>query len=191
AVRYGGRVGDKRECGSFERTETEPDEQCGGDGDGSAESGGSFKERSEAERDEDELKPAIPRYVHKALLKNLEESSVAGELVHEDDIENDPADGEETVAGAEDGSLCCHASGHAEHPDGAAKRSDEAEEGGVVRFDVEERECAEEHDHWKRSEDGREPPVAGGIVILRPFVGCGGRGMDFVSEQNCGDSDND
>ena len=58
-----------------------------------------------------------------------------------------------------------------------------------MRFDVEERERAKKDDNRKRGEDGREPPMTGGVVILRPFVGCGWSGIDFVSKDDRGDGD--
>jgi len=76
--------------------------------------------------DQDELEAAILRHAHEALLQDFEKAGVAGELVKEDDVENNPADGEEAVAGAEDGGLGGQASGHAEDPDGATERCGEA-----------------------------------------------------------------
>ena len=55
------RVRDERKPGCLQRLEAERDEQGARDRDGRPEARGALEERTEAERDEEELEPAITR----------------------------------------------------------------------------------------------------------------------------------
>ena len=61
---------------------------------------GAFKERAEAESNQQELQPAILGNVHQAVLHYLEAASHDGEVVEEDDVDDDPTDGKQAVAGS-------------------------------------------------------------------------------------------
>ena len=97
---HGSGVGEQRESGGLKGTEAEADEDGSADGDGSAEAGGAFKEGAEGEGDEEELQAAVVGDVGEAFLEGDELAGLDREVVEKDDGENDPADGEEAVAGA-------------------------------------------------------------------------------------------
>ena len=92
----------------------------------------------------------------------------AGEVVHEDDVQDDPANGEEAVKDAEDGGHRAHFQGHAEDCAGDEEGSGEAEKGGKMGLDAEDGKGAEEYQNGNRGDEGGEQPVASGIVVLGP-----------------------
>jgi len=165
---YRRRVGDERESGSLQRLETDADQEGGRDGNGSAEAAGALEECAEGEGDEDKLKTAILRDAHEALLEDFEVAGFAGEVVHEDDVEDDPADGEEAVEDAVDGGHRAHFQGHAEDGAGDCERGGEAEEGGEVSFDPEDGKCAQKYQNGNGCKERGEQPVACGVVVLGP-----------------------
>ena len=118
AVGHRRSVGDQRQARSLQRTEAQPDEQRGGHGHGSAESGRALKERAKAESDEQQLQAPVLGDAGQALLQHLEAAALHRELVHEDDVQHDPADGEEAVSRAQHGGCTRHARRHVETEDG-------------------------------------------------------------------------
>ena len=97
---YGGGVGEERETGGVQGAEAEADEDGSADGDGSAEARSAFKERAEGKGDEEQLEAAVVGDVGEAFLQCDEGAGFDGEVVEEDDGEDDPADGEEAVSSA-------------------------------------------------------------------------------------------
>ena len=67
-----------------------------------AEARRAFEERAEAKGDEQELQAAIGGDAGEAALQDLELAVLDGEVVQEDDVEDDPADREQAVAAAVD-----------------------------------------------------------------------------------------
>ena len=63
-------------------------------------------------------------------LQHVERALLVGELVEEDDVEDDPADRQQAEAGAVDGGHARHACRHAEGEDGDDERGGEAEHRG-------------------------------------------------------------
>jgi len=62
-----------------------------------------LKERAETESDQQQLQAAILSDSGHAVLQNLEASRLDGELIHKDDIQDDPADGKQAVSAPLDG----------------------------------------------------------------------------------------
>ena len=96
-------VRDQRQPRGGERLEAEPHQDRRRDGDRRAEARGAFEERAEAERDQQQLQAAIRRDAGDALLQHVEQPDVVGQVIHEDDVEHDPADRQQPEQRAEDG----------------------------------------------------------------------------------------
>ena len=161
-------VGDQRQAGRGERRETEPNENCRGDGHRSAEARGAFKERAEAERDQQQLQAAIRRDVGDRVPKYLERTALFGQPVQEDDVENDPADRQESEQRAIDGSHPCHFRRHPVGEDRDDQCGDQPEYRGPVRLDMQERETPQhDHDGNRRHQRGQQDAVEG-VVDLTP-----------------------
>ena len=87
-------------------------ENRGGHGNGRAEAGGPFEERAKAKGDQDDLDAWIRGEIAQAVPQDIELPFLDGQLVHEDQVENDPADRKQSVGGAEERSGSCRPSGH-------------------------------------------------------------------------------
>ena len=114
AIRHRRGIGDQREARGGERLEAQAHHDRRGDGDRRAETGGAFEERAEAERHQQQLQPAIVRDPGDALLQHVEEPGVGRQLIHEDDIEHDPADRQQPEQRAQQRRLAGHLRGHAD-----------------------------------------------------------------------------
>src|ERR1700737_2532663 len=100
-------VGDEREARGRERREAEPDQHSRSDRDRRAKTGGTFEKSPKGKGDQQELQSAIRRYSANGLLQSAKGAGRHGQPVHEDEIEDDPADWEEAEDCAEDrGSNC-------------------------------------------------------------------------------------
>jgi hypothetical protein len=148
-------VGDQREAGRGERREAEADQDRAGDGDRRAETRCAFKERAEAERDQQKLQPPVLSYAADRRLQRLEHAPLHRQAVEEDDVEHDPADGEEAGDGAEHGGAERHARGHREDDDGHEIRHDQRDDGGEMRFDFVGGDQREQRHHRQSGGDGR------------------------------------
>ena len=135
---------------------------------GCSESRGAFKERAEAESNQQELQPAVLGDVHQAVLHDLEAASHDGEVVEKDDVDDDPADGKQAVAG----SIHCrgrgHLTGHVKGEDSDEKCGGKSEHGGPMRVNLGSRQRSEQDDDRNRSNESRDEPVPMRIVALRP-----------------------
>jgi hypothetical protein len=104
-----------------------------------------------------------------AVLQHFEAPRLQRELIHEDDIQHDPADRKQAISGAVDGCDAGHLDRHMENADRDEQGSNQAQHGGVVSLHVEEREGPQEHDDGESGEIIVESqPVPQGIVALRP-----------------------
>src|SRR6202044_2455430 len=74
-------IGDQRQPRCLERPEAKTDQQCSGDRDRSAESGGAFEEGSKAEGDQQQLQAAVLRDAGQAMLQNIETTAIDRELI--------------------------------------------------------------------------------------------------------------
>ena len=171
AERDGCGVGDERESRGGERLEAELNENGCGHGDGCAEAGCAFKEGTEGERDEDDLNAGIGCQVGEVAAQNGEETFLNSELVEEDQVQNDPANGEESVTGTEEGGRGGGFHGHVIRADGDGECDTEPEQRRKVNAHVQPSDRAEQDDDGNRSDEGGEQGVAEWIVILRPGHG--------------------
>ena len=168
---HGGRVGDERQSGSGQRAETEADEDGRGHGDGGAEAGRSLEKRTEGKGDEEELQPPVPRDSRQAFLKDFERSFIVGQRVEEDDVQDDPTDGEKPVGGAEEGNGQGLIRRHAENQDRNGQGRSQTEEGRRVGLKPEEGQRSEQDEDGQGGEEGRDDPVSEGIIDLVPRHG--------------------
>jgi hypothetical protein len=95
AIGYRRRIGDERKARCFERAEAEPDQHGCGDGNRRAEAGSAFEEGAETKGDEEKLQAAVVADPADRTLQHLELARVLGKLVEKNDVEDDPADGQQ------------------------------------------------------------------------------------------------
>jgi hypothetical protein len=115
-----------------------------------------------------QLQPPVVGDAGDTALQYLEEPRVGGELVHEDHVEHDPADGQQAEERAQQRRLAGHFRGHAVDEDRHRERDGEPGERGPVGLDVEEREAAQQHQDGQRRAERGQPGVVQRIVDLRP-----------------------
>jgi hypothetical protein len=172
----GGGVADEGELGGLEGLEAQADHEGAGDGDGRAEAGGALDERAEAEGDQQRLDAAIAGHAGDLFLQDGELAGLDRELVDEDRVEDEPADGQEAergaVAGGGEGERGRHAVGEDRDGEGDA----EGDEGRDVRAHVPESQQAEQDDDRDGGDQGRPAEVTERGVVLGP--GHIGRGRD-------------
>ncbi len=121
-----GGVGDQRQARRCQRREAEPDQHRRRDRDGRAEPGRAFEKGAQAKRDEQELEAAVVADGADGPLKDGEFALLARELIQENDVENDPADGQQSEGRAVSGSQTRHVRRHSVGKDRNQERGDEA-----------------------------------------------------------------
>ena len=168
AVRDRRRVGDQREPRRGERREAEADQDRRRHGDRRAEPGRSLEERAVGERDQEQLQAPVLRDVGDRVFLDLAGAALVGKLVQEDDVEDDPADRQQTGEAAEHRRLACHLDRHSVGKDGHHQRREQAEPGRDVRFQVQEAEADQHDDHRQRCQQRRDDHVAERVVALLP-----------------------
>jgi hypothetical protein len=134
---HGGRVGDEGEAGGLQRLKAELDEDGGRDGHGRAEAGGAFEERAEGKRDEDDLDPRVGRERRKMPAEHGEQSAIDGQLVEENEIQDNPANGKQSIGRAVGRGAGRGGERHVEGEEGDRQRDAQAEEGRVMNPDLE------------------------------------------------------
>ena len=95
AVGDRGGVADEGQAGGGERLEAEADQHGGADRHRRAEAGRALDEGAESEADEEHLDAAVGREAGDCLLHHLELPGLDGDVVDEDCVQDDPADGEQ------------------------------------------------------------------------------------------------
>ena len=167
-------VRDERKARGGERFEAELDQDRRRDGDRRAEAGAAFEERSEGKRDEDDLHARIRRNAGEAAAQHGEETFLDRELVEEDQVQDDPSDGKQSVACAEEGGRRRRFHRHVIHHDGDSERECEPEQRREVNADVQPGDGSQQHDDGDCGDEGGEQGVAERVVVLRPgHDGCG------------------
>ena len=164
-------IGDQRQARGRERRKAKSDQHRRRHRNGRAEAGGTLEEGAETEGNEQKLEPTVVADVADASLQDVELALFVGELVEEDDVENDPADREQAEGGAIDGGHRRHAAWHAEDEDRDQQGGGEAEQRGEVRLHFEDADRAEQDDHRNCGQNGRDQRAAGRIVHLAPDLG--------------------
>jgi hypothetical protein len=89
-------------------------------------------------------------------------------LVEEEDRDDNPADGKETVGGTQSGCKQREARRHVEGDESDCQRGCEASESGNMSLDAKAGHRYQEHEKRQGSKSGGEKPRTGGIVALRP-----------------------
>ena len=93
-------VGDERQPGGLQGFEAELNEDRRRHGHRCSKPGSSFKKRAERKCDQDHLHALIGRERAKAVAQHLEQPFLDCQLIEENQVEDDPADGKEAVKGA-------------------------------------------------------------------------------------------
>mgnify|MGYP000362506239 CR=1 FL=1 len=166
-----GGVADQREFRGFERTETEPDHERAGDRDRRAEAGGALDEGAERKRDQQRLNAPVARDTGDLFLKDGELAGFNGELVDEDRVEDQPADGQQAEGGAIAGGREGERGGHTVGEDRGREREEECRDRGEMRADVPEGEQPEQRDHRNGRQEGGQGEAAERGVVLGPSHG--------------------
>jgi len=100
-----------------------------------------------------------------------EETGIRRELVQENDVEDNPANGEQAVSSAVSGSREREWHWHPENADGNGQRGAEADERRDMGAQVKEREAAQQHDNGQRGKHRGKKDVPERVVRLRPVHG--------------------
>jgi len=98
------------------------------------------------EADEEELDPPVRGEVGDAVLHHLELPGADGDVVDEDRVEHDPADGHESEGRPVERRGDRHRPRHLVDEEGDEERRGEAEEGRDVGLHVEEGQRSQQHD---------------------------------------------
>ena len=93
AIGHGCRVADEGQAGGLEGTESKADQHGRGDRHGRAETGGALDKGAEAEGDEQRLDAAISCQTRNGMFHHLEITRLHRDVVDEDGVQHDPADG--------------------------------------------------------------------------------------------------
>ena len=164
----GGGVGEESQTCGLKRWEAESDEDRSADGYGSSEARCSFEEGAERERDQEKLEAAVWGDADETVLQLRESAGADGELIQEENREDDPADGEESVADAETGCENGQADGHVKDDECDGESGGEAEQGGDVSLDAQAGHGDEKNDQWERGKCCGEQPEMCWVVALGP-----------------------
>jgi hypothetical protein len=127
-----------------------------------------LEEGAEAEGDQQELQSTVLAHAGDAVLHHFEVTSFQRELVEEDDVENDPANGHQAEGSTVDGGLSRHADRHSIDKGCNQQRGDQTIDRRHVRLDAEDAERAEQDDDRDSSNKRRQPCIAERIIDLRP-----------------------
>jgi hypothetical protein len=145
-----------------------PDEDRGSDRNRRSEPGRSLEEGAEAKGDEQELEPAVAGDPGEAFLEHLEMAFLLGQVVEKNDVEDDPANREKAVGGAEECDCAGLVGRHSEDGDGDDDGRGQAEDRGPVGLEPEEREGPEKDDDRDGGNERREKRVSERIINLLP-----------------------
>ncbi len=167
---HGRGIGDERQARCRERREAEADQHRRRDGDRRAESCGTFEKCAEGEGDEEELEAPVVADRADRALQNLELTLLARELVEKDDVENDPADGEQPEGRAVGGRHARHLQRHAVGEDCHGEGSGEAHQGRHVSAELENSDRTEQHEYGNCGYRRGKDHAAEGVVDLRPHA---------------------
>ena len=89
--------------------------------------------------------------------------------MQEDDVEHDPADGQQTSEAAVQGSIGRHFAGHAIHHDGDHQGGHQTSASSDVCFHMEEAQTRQHDHHRHRGEQCGQKHVAQWVVYLLPY----------------------
>ena len=161
-------IGNQRQAGGGERREAEADQDRGGHRDGCPKARGALEERAERECDQQQLQAAVGRDAADRPLQDRKGAGRDGQPVHEDDVEDDPADREEARDRAENGGADRQAPGHREQQDCHEDRGDERDDRRDMCPDCAGRDQHQEGDDRDRRGNRRQDFAVKRIVDLLP-----------------------
>ena len=161
-------IGDKAQPGGVQRVEPDAREHGGGDGYGSAEARGAFKERAEGEGDEQRLQAAVIGEPGQRVLDDLEFAGLHGHVVHPHRRDHDPDDGEQPVRHAVSDGAHRGAERHPPQGHGQNKRHSQPHNGGYMAFGAAYRQHVEQHHQRNRRRKRREHHAPRRIIDLCP-----------------------
>ena len=150
-----GGVGDEGQARRGERREAEADEDRRGHRHRRAEAGRALEEGAVGEGDQQQLQPPVLRDVGDRVFLDLAGAALVGELMQEDDVEDDPADRQEPGEAAEHRRLARHLGRHPVGEDRDDQRRQQAEARCDVGLHVQEAEADEHDDHRQRGQGRR------------------------------------
>ena len=113
-----------------------------------------FEERTECKGNEQQLQASVLRDAGDRILQDLERTVLLGELMQEDDVEHDPADGHQPGEAAEKRRFCRHFRRHAIGDDGNQDGGEQAGPGSDVCLEVKKTET-DQHDDNRYGSDQR------------------------------------
>ena len=163
-----GGVGDEAQPGGVQRVEPDAREHGCGDGYGSAETGGTFKEGAEGEGDEQRLKPAVIGEPGQRVFDDLEFARFHGHVVHPYRRNDDPDDGEQAVRHTVGDGTHRGAERHPPQSHGQHKRHGQAHNGGHVAFCATYRPHVEKYHQRNSRRKCREYHAPRRIIDLCP-----------------------
>ncbi len=166
--RHRSRIRQKRQTRSLKRNKAKPHQDRAANRHWSSKARGAFKESSEDKSDQQQLKAAVLSDADQAFLQKAKPAGANRELVHKNDGKNDPEDGEQTVAGAENRRENGQMRRHVEDAHGDDQRNGQRNQRGDMSFEPQNDHSGEENHQGKRGPEGRQPPVMRWIVRLHP-----------------------
>ncbi len=161
-------VGDEREAGGRQGREAEADQDRAGHGHRGAEAAGALEEGTEGEGHQQQLQASVGGDARHRLLEDREPPLLHRQTVEEDDVEDDPPDGEEARHHAEDGGPGRESRRHAEADDGDQQGKAERDDRRDMGLHPSARDHGEECDDRHGSGESREPWAPERIIDLIP-----------------------
>ena len=153
----------------MQRFEAELHQNRGGDGDRRSEPGCAFKKRAEGKGDENNLDTRIGRERGQAAAQHAEQSFLHRELIEKDQVENDPADGEQSVSRSEKRRGGSGLGRHLVNKQGNSQRDGESGQRREMNTNPKNGNGAEQHDDRQRRDNSGKKRIPQRIVILQPM----------------------
>src|SRR5881296_1920385 len=169
--RHRRRVGDQIERGGVERLEAEPDHEGARNRDRRPESRRPLDEGAEAERDQQQLQPAVGGDPRHRLLHDLELARKHRDVVEVDRGQDDPRDLQDAECHPVEEAHAGERERHPEDEDGDGDRRPGARDRAPVRLHSEPRQQAKQHEDRQGRHEGRKDPIVQRIVHLGPRHG--------------------
>ena len=168
AISDRGGIGDQGQAGSRQRRETETDQDCAGDRDRRSEAGCALEKCAERKRDQQQLQAAVGGDAADGALQQLEPSGLDRNTVEENDVEHDPADGEEADHHAEQRCLYRHGGRHGVYENRDDVGGDQRDDSREVRLHPAAGNQHQKRNHRKCGGDRRQRRIAERIIDLSP-----------------------
>ena len=162
------RVGDQAQAGRIQRLEAQAHQQGSRNGHGRAEARRALQERAEAKAHQDELQPLVGRHRQDGRADDVELSRLDRNFVEEHRRHDDPGDGPQAVEEAVHGRGQRRAHRHLVEQQRHAQGQQHRDGAGLVALETQPGQRKEEEDDGNERDQGRDPDVPGGVVVLLP-----------------------